>query len=85
MKISEFGHISPRSDVEVFHLDRTPERPEKLVSSSQDSTNQRMTIRIVQGEDTGRTCLQASVVSTVADPPLPTNTDSKTAETYELS
>ena len=44
-----------------------------------------MTIRIVQGEDTGRTCLQASVVSTVADPPLPTNIDSKTAETYELS
>ena len=44
-----------------------------------------MTIRIVQGEDTGRTCLQASVVSTGADPPVPTNIDSKTAETYELS
>ena len=69
----------------VFHLDRTPERQQDLVSSSQDAGSQRMTIRIVQGEDTGRTCLQASVVSTVADPPLPTNIDSKTAETYELS
>ena len=44
-----------------------------------------MTIRIIQGEETGRTCLQASVVSNIADPPVPTNIDSKTADTYELS